>query len=203
MAKKDIPLVVSGMGLAMSIITSLADAVRKLGGTDEDIHRLATPEGAGLIQKFAEMIVSAVNPFATVFINPAKLFLRDMTKEGWELLQDVKYKAGEVQLKLVEFFKPGESSVRGDVMAERAKELGANLGQKHAEFLLENQHLIPVKFRKFYLTFPGTVWRDLHGDRRVLYLLWCGGRWCLNFEWLKSVWHGYGRLLGLRKPACR
>jgi len=150
-----------------------------------------------------QKIVELDGNFITVIFDSAKPFLRDMTKEGWKLLQDVHYEAGEVQLELKELLKPGETSVKGDVMAERAKELNANFGQKHAEYLWENQHLIPVEFRKFYLTFPGTVWRDLHGDRRVLYLLWCGGRWCLNFEWLKSVWHGYGRLLGLRKPACR
>ncbi|OGY63591.1 MAG: hypothetical protein A3I24_01455 [Candidatus Harrisonbacteria bacterium RIFCSPLOWO2_02_FULL_41_13b] len=138
----------------------------------------------------------------TVFINPAKPFLQDMTQEGWELLKDVKYEAGEVQLELKEFLKPGETSVKGDVMAERAIELNANLGQKHAEYLLENQHLIPVEFRKFYLTFPGTVWQVSDG-RFVPYLYWRGERWFLNFFWLERDWDGLGRLLSLRKPACR
>jgi hypothetical protein len=57
MAKKDVSAVVSGMGVAMSVITALVAKVRELGGSDEDIHRLATPEGENLLSGMAEVII--------------------------------------------------------------------------------------------------------------------------------------------------
>jgi len=140
-------------------------------------------------------------PAVTIMIDPAKLFTRDMKRENnWKLESDLEYQAGEeVTLELCEFLKPGESCVKGTVMAERAKELGANLGQKHAETLLENQHLTPKEWRSFYFVFPGTVWRDSYGGRRVPYLFWFDERWGLGFLWLEFDWDSGGRLLRLRK----
>ena len=44
-SKKDVSMLVSALGVLMSIITTLVYAVRKQGGTDVDIYRLATLEG--------------------------------------------------------------------------------------------------------------------------------------------------------------
>ncbi len=135
-----------------------------------------------------------------ITVNPEKSFVRDMAKESnWKLLSDAEYKAGTTTYELAEFLKQGESYVKGDVMAGRAKEIGADLGQKHAEFLLENQNLIPEDYRKFYLVFPGTIWRDSGGGRRVPYLGWNGKQWYLCFYWLDDDWLGNDRLLRPRK----
>ncbi|MBI4993502.1 hypothetical protein HZC33_00880 [Candidatus Wolfebacteria bacterium] len=56
MAKKDVSKLISAMGVLMTIITALVAAVKRKGGMDEDIYRLATPEGEGLIEKIAELI---------------------------------------------------------------------------------------------------------------------------------------------------
>jgi len=55
-SKKDVSAIVSGMGLAMSLVTSLMSKARRLGCEDEDIHRLATPEGENLLDMMAEVI---------------------------------------------------------------------------------------------------------------------------------------------------
>lgn len=70
MAKKDVSAVVSGMGVAMNIITELVAEVKKCGGTDEDIHRLATPKGEKLIEQFAKMIVGTGKVRGTEFLRP-------------------------------------------------------------------------------------------------------------------------------------
>lgn len=137
-----------------------------------------------------------------IMIDPTKkVFARNMKQEsGWELISDnTTYEAGEVKLELCEFLGSGENSVRGTTMAERALKLGANLGQKHAEAFLENQHLIPKEWRRFYLIFPGTVWLGSRGSRRVPCLHWLGGPWCLSFLWLGGGWGSGGRLLRPRK----
>lgn len=128
----------------------------------------------------------------------------DKTKDGWTRLEHVEFylpdQGGQpFTPEMVEFLKQGESSVNGEVMKLRAKELNAHLGQGEAEYWLENQHLIPVECRGKYLVFPGTVWQDSDGDRIVPCLGWRGDRWCLLFRWLGGGWVSYGRLVRLRK----
>jgi hypothetical protein len=51
--------VVSGMGVALSLVQTLVASVRKAGGTDEDVHRLATPDANGVWDKIATLVVQA------------------------------------------------------------------------------------------------------------------------------------------------
>ncbi len=129
------------------------------------------------------------------------VFSRDMRKEGWELVEDVSEPATIViaDLEVISFLREGEGSVSEEVMRKRAVELGANFGQRHAEFLLEHQEEIPVEFRKFYLVFSGTVWRGSGGNLLVPCLGWDGEQWDLSFGWLESGWSSDGRLLRPRK----
>jgi len=145
-------------------------------------------------------IIKNDNDFVTRLLG-SPVFSRDMRKEGWELVEDVSSPAGIViaNLEIVSFLREGEESVSGEVMRKRAVEMGANLGQRHAEFLLEHQEEIPKEFRKFYLVFSGTLWRDASGGLGVPYLHWLGVRWVLGFSWLEFVWDSGDRLLRLRK----
>ena len=89
---------------------------------------------------------------------PWPKFVYDRTRDGWELLEDVDFAPIDPgKLELVPFLNQGETII-GTEMARRAKELRANLGQRHAEFLLEHQAKIPKEFRKYYLVFTGTKW---------------------------------------------
>ena len=132
--------------------------------------------------------------FLTISVDPNRIFDRDMRNEGWKLEKDITDPSGTLTLELAEFLRQGESSVKGDVMADRAHFLGANLGQHHAETVLRNQNLIPESWRAHYLAFPGTVW---WGSRRryVPCLGWGGGQWFLRFGWLECDWNSDYRLL--------
>lgn len=126
-----------------------------------------------------------------------------MAKEaGWTLLEDTREPWPISTLDLVPFLKGDEHYTGGEEMVRRAEELHANLGQRHAEFLLEHQEVIPPEFRDYYLVFPGTVWRARDGRRGVAGLCWRGERWGLRFDWLESGFHGSCRLLCPREPAC-
>ncbi|KKT82159.1 MAG: hypothetical protein UY12_C0014G0011 [Parcubacteria group bacterium GW2011_GWA2_47_8b] len=131
----------------------------------------------------------------------APVFSRDMRKEGWTLLEHVQRSITSVSdLELVPVLKKGEDCIDGEEMVRRARvELNANPGQEDAEWLLERQSEIPKDQRNFYLTFPGTLWRDDSSDRCVPCLYWDSGRWYLSFFWLESGWDSGGRLLRPRK----
>lgn len=119
--------------------------------------------------------------------------------DGWELVEDAATPVGTLELELAEFLKQGEDHIKGDVMRERAKKSGPMLGERHARAMLEKQERIPETWRKFYLVFPGTVWRGRGGSLSVPCLGWHGGRWCLYFRWLECDWSSCGRFVSLRK----
>ena len=49
--------IVRGAGLLTSIFSALAKAVEQVGGTEEHIHNLSTPEGEGVVSRLADIIV--------------------------------------------------------------------------------------------------------------------------------------------------
>ena len=130
-------------------------------------------------------------------------FDRDMTKKNWQLLEDIAADIPEgistLNLELVPFLNDGESSVNGEEMKNRSKNLNAHHGQKLAELLLRNQSQIPKEWRQFYLAFPSTVWRISSGSRFVPCLRWDGGQWSLDFDWLGGGWGSGGRLVRFRE----
>ena len=129
-------------------------------------------------------------------------FVRDMTKEGWTLLEDMRepWPISAGKLDLVPFLRDRESYTGGEEVVIRARgDLSANLGQCHAEYLLDHQDEIPEEFRKYVLVFTGTIWRDRGSGRGVPCLDWDGKRWCLRFRWLEGVFYSYSRLLRFRK----
>ncbi len=106
------------------------------------------------------------------------------------------------RLELVPFLKKGEKDIGGEELVARARgELKANLGQRHVEYLLDNQHLIPEKFKGYFLVFPGTIWQRRDDHLRVVPCLgWEGSyEWCLNFRWLEGRYHSRSRLVRLGK----
>lgn len=67
MGKKKRPNdVVLGAGVAMSIVTELSKRAKGAGLIDEDLHRLATPEGGPLLDRFVDLMVQANNPFTPI-----------------------------------------------------------------------------------------------------------------------------------------
>lgn len=80
--------------------------------------------------------------------------------------------------------------------------MGSLAGQFHAERLLDQQQDTPADWRKFYLVFAGTVWRDSDDSDSGLYvpcLHWDDDGWHLRFRWLDDDWGGRNRLVRLRK----
>lgn len=162
---------------------------------DKDSAQRIIEQGDKLLQSIAEAMCELAKP--------KPVFKYDKTKDGWELIENVGFEPPLTYIKkieLISFLKDGESYINSEVMVERAKnELHANLGQQHAEYLLEHQSEIPKEFQKYYLVFLGTKWRP-GGYRCVPYLEWDGGKWLLCFRWLdNSSWDDDYRLVRPRE----
>jgi hypothetical protein len=121
----------------------------------------------------------------------------DRARDGWTLVGNANC-TGTEELELAGFLHQGESRVDGNEMVRRAKELGNQAGQLHAELLLRQRDEIPKEWQRFYLVFPGTTWRLPNGGLHVPYLYWCG-RWYLDWDWLGYNWGGGGRLVRVCK----
>ena len=128
-------------------------------------------------------------------------FKYDKREEGWKLLEDVEFGFIDISnLELVPFLNYDENFVNGEEAVLRSRRLKANLGQRHAEYLLEHQDKIPHEFRKYVLVFTGTIWRDPVGLRYVAYL--ChddGAQWYLSFSSLGYNWLSHVSLLRPRE----
>ena len=176
------------------------DALATVAGPFKDFFdKLGGKEGADWLSAFKRFLRKE-NPWDVAFVH--RTFGRDMRKEGWTLESDVPVQDDEVisaMPELVSFLKQGENYINGNMLMIRATDLGCPWGQRHAETLLKNQHLIPEEARKYYLVFTGTVWLDRHGGRDVPCLYWLGGTWCLGFGWFERDFYSGGRLLRSRK----
>lgn len=98
---------------------------------------------------------------------PVPDFDRDMTKEGYTLVRDTRepWPVSLDRLSPVPLSEGDEYS-HGSEIINRAWTLRADLGQRHAEYLLRNEipsELFGKIFHKTVL-FPGTIWfRSPHG----------------------------------------
>jgi len=116
-------------------------------------------------------------------------------EKGWKSEKDSVIKKGDFFLELISFCEDGKS-ISGKELERMAIEQGCcELGLAHAEQLLKQQDRIPKSWRKHYLVFAGSVWRDAGGARDVPFLDWDGDRWYLCFSWLRSDFGSYGRFV--------
>lgn len=109
--------------------------------------------------------------------------------EGWNITEDCEISSEFLsveQLELVPVLRNEEEYLGGKKLIARAKEMGAILGQKQAEYLLKHQEEIPPEWGKYYLAFPGTVWSDRYGARFIPCLCRYGYAW-----YLLPLWLGY------------
>jgi len=82
----------------------------------------------------------------------------------------------------------------------QAKEINANLGWRHAGYVLDHQEEIPVEWHEKTLVFSGTLWEPPEGGGyRYLTLRRIGKYgWEPDLRWLGDYWEPYYRLVRLR-----
>lgn len=67
-SKKEVEAIVSGMGVFTSIISRLVELVKELGGSIENLYRLAIPEGSETLKEVARVIVASGKKITSEFL---------------------------------------------------------------------------------------------------------------------------------------
>lgn len=179
-SKKDTSAIVSALGVLMGIITALVSAVRKQGGTDADIYRLATPEGESLIEKIAALIVQAGKPIEQLAENCYKVAV-DYGQNLAQMIAAGKYDCADSDINAENF--PASGTGKQDIAIElvhygRDMETDAVLkdleskGMRPAILpeLCAFGSTYPEKQREFPIVALGSVWQYRRGNRYVAYL---------------------------------
>lgn len=137
------------------------------------------------------------------FVTAIGTFKHDRRNDGWILLENRsrRIRGPIVGVPFLNLNNDGESSVSGDVVAERAVTLGANYGQEDAEWLLEHQQqlqekVIPEELQRCNLVFPATKWLNQGGGLIMPCLrLRTFQQWQLIFILLDDEFSGRDRLV--------
>lgn len=125
----------------------------------------------------------------------ASTFRFDLRQDGWELTDPAMGQAQLIvtkspQVEFVSILRPGEGRIDCETLKRRAREMIATLGQKDAEFLHANQHLIPHRSPGVRcVPFVGTIWRDRDGVLKIPCLTPGAGMWDLRWLPLDDAWH--------------
>lgn len=107
----------------------------------------------------------------------------DKSTEGWQLLQDHS-EPGQISADTIElaiFIEEGQPDLIGEDMVEHMLAIESKLGQRHAEYLIDNQKAIPEEFRRYSVIFPGTIWTDSVGNHYVPYIKYRQEVWTIDF----------------------
>ena len=200
-SKLDKSAIVAGAGLAASIFIALVKKVLELGGTDEDIHRLATPDGETILGKVAEIIVGKVHQAFKVVVDYTKT-LKEMVLVGkydWvneNITQDHFPIQGsgkqEVQVALFHF---GKIMASDQIIAEMEKQ--GYRSTRIEELLALGASQLELQ-RQFPIVALGSVWRGPYGDRGVPVLDRGDARRRLGLHWLEHEWHESYRFAAVR-----
>jgi hypothetical protein len=116
-------------------------------------------------------------------IDASAPFQNDKTSEGWQLQVDesepAKISADSIELAI--FIEEGQPDLIGEDMVEHLLAIPSKLGQRHAEYLIDHQGVIPEEFRRYSVIFPGTVWTDSVGNHYVPYIKYRQEAWTIDF----------------------
>jgi len=198
MAKKDVWAIMSGMGVGVSILDKLVIAAKKHGCTEEDVHRLATPEGEPLIEQFATIMAQnrVCQESFTVTIDYTQS-LADMIRAGnydWvneDITQEHFPIQGERRQEVtVTLFHFNRSVSSGDAIAG-IKQQGYRPGE--IEHLLALGAAHPDLQKQFPIIALGSVWSPPGGSRCVPSVPWRGAGRSLHLLWFDGAW----------RPSCR
>ena len=208
-SKKDTSAIVSALGVLMSIITALVSSVRKQGGTDADIYRLATPEGESLLDKIATLIVQVEKPIEKLAENCYKVLV-DYGQTLQQMIANGKYDYANSDITSGNFPMTGNGKQEAVVeLVHFGRDMASDAVLKEFEArglraatlpeLLSLGATYPEKQREFPIVALGSVWQARDGGRYVPCLSGDGSERGLCLYWNVDRWVGRCRFAAVRK----
>lgn len=197
---------ISGMGVAMSLVQGLVDAVRAAGGSDDDLHRLVTDEGKLTLDEVAEVIVGVVRRTFDVMVDYSRPLVemvssgnyarvsRSITRQNFPMTSLGRHNQKITLLHFNRVVGPNDA----------IKEM-ASAGYQPAKLeellaLCEAQQGLGLQFPIIALA---SVWKESVNRRYVPFLSSYSRatrRW-LNLHRLDGPWNRYCRFAAVRKAS--
>ena len=205
MGKKDVSSIESGMGVGISILTTLLKKAKERGLPEGAVHQLATPEGETLIGKFVDILAEAsgsVNPTFPLKVN------YDLSVESLVTHGKYDWKNDSITTKNFPTTRKGEADLVLELIhfnkvltsEEALRELDKT-GYRPAELheLLAFGEKYPDIQRQFPVIALGSVWRDWGGARFVPFLGRYGDVRSLFLRYFGHEWGEFCRFAAVRK----
>jgi hypothetical protein len=191
--------IVGDMMRGTQIVKTLSDALRDMGGSDQDLLKILDPQSPYPVL-IGELLMEKVAKPAGRRETPANSLVVSMVPGGWKVMQDVPPSQFEVKdLEFFNFLSPGQLFVSGEQGMELAAECGADLGLADARFVLDHCAELPKEAEELAILFPGTVVVDHEEQTRVPYLAFREDKWDVGFYWICGEgWGGYFRFARLK-----
>lgn len=124
----------------------------------------------------------------------SSFFKKDFCEIGLELVEDIEPQLGKANLEIMSFMLPEEDWIHGEDLICTAVRLGANLGQRGLEAMLDRQQDIPKSWQIYTFVGTTTIWRNQRGVLFVPDLVFLPGTWHLSFRFLAAGFDSYARL---------
>lgn len=143
---------------------------------EENSKKLIEKENREKVLKFCKSLIFLKNQSKVL---PAEIFIGDRIYE------------------VIPYLKEKERPITGYEVIRRAEEIGFNLGNDDAEYVLKHQQDIPSILYMYYFIF--TDWRVDQDNPDFLYYIdkdpTCN-QWCRNYKWKEeNYWNHLGLLL--------
>lgn len=200
--------VISGMGVALSLVQSLVASVKKAGGTDEDIHCLTTQDANGIWEKIATVVVEACKKAkeAFTFVVDYGRSISESVKAGRydyansdvtdEHFTAEEYEKGKKEQSFKLYCFDGKETESDWVIAQMDKD---GFRPATVRELLAFGEKNPELQRQFPIIALRQSWVYRNGNRSVACLAGCDTERELGLGWYDRGWHGRCRFLAVRK----
>jgi hypothetical protein len=188
--------------LYLSIAADLARAVRRVGGSDADLRRLASPEGRNTVAAMARLAVGPTATVSRVTVDYGRPLPEAILAGGYDWVDpDITVRhfpvlgsgARALELEIVHFGRPVPAA---ELLAELEDR---GLRPALLEELLAFGALHPESEREHPILALGSTWRRGPGLEAAVYLDGRRGRRNLALYWIEGDWPGNWRFAAVRR----
>ena len=153
-------------------------------------RRHVTDEQYGQLQRRLDEVARRVDEGTILFQDTMDVLQKIV--EGLNKLPTTMTIAGRTY-EILGFLQEDETSIKGERMVSRVKEMSAHLGEDDGQHLLDHQNEIPVALREVVFVF--TNWQHRGDPESVNCVCWRDAHWVQGWNSLNQDWRDFFRAL--------